>query len=53
MRIDVVVLAAALALAPVGARAADLVVWWDKAFYAEPRGGAGSSASRWRAMRDR
>jgi ABC-type glycerol-3-phosphate transport system substrate-binding protein len=26
-------IAAALMLAPLGARAADLVVWWDKGFY--------------------
>jgi hypothetical protein len=30
MRSHLVVLAAALILAPPGARAADLVVWWDK-----------------------
>ena len=35
MRIRAVVLAAALILAPPGARAADLVVWWNKGFYAE------------------
>ena len=29
------VLAAALAIAPPGARAADLVVWWDKGYYAQ------------------
>jgi multiple sugar transport system substrate-binding protein len=28
-------LASALVLAPVGARAADLVVWWDEGYYAE------------------
>jgi hypothetical protein len=28
-----VVLLAALILAPLGAQAADLVVWWEKAFY--------------------
>jgi multiple sugar transport system substrate-binding protein len=33
MRIRATVLAAALMLAPLGARAADLVVWWDKGFY--------------------
>ena len=33
MRARAVVLAAALVLAPLGARAADLVVWWDKGFY--------------------
>ena len=35
MRVRAVLLAAALALAPLGARAADLVVWWDKAYYPE------------------
>src|SRR5262245_52834121 len=30
-----VVLALALVLAPLGARAADLVVWWQKGFYAQ------------------
>src|SRR4051794_36629543 len=35
MRVRAVLLAAALALAPPGARAADLVVWWDKAYYPE------------------
>ena len=30
-----VLLAAALVLAPLGARAADLVVWWEKGFYAQ------------------
>ena len=35
MRARAVVLAAALVLAPLVAQAADLVVWWDKAFYAE------------------
>ena len=35
MRLRAVLLAAALVLAPSGARAADLVVWWDKAFYPE------------------
>jgi multiple sugar transport system substrate-binding protein len=33
MRTDAVVFAVALALAPVGARAADLVVWWEKGYY--------------------
>jgi ABC-type glycerol-3-phosphate transport system substrate-binding protein len=31
----ILVLAAALTLAPSGARAADLVVWWQEGFYAE------------------
>jgi multiple sugar transport system substrate-binding protein len=35
MRARAVVLAVAIALAPLGAKAADLVVWWDKAFYAQ------------------
>jgi multiple sugar transport system substrate-binding protein len=33
MRRTAVVLAAALAIAPLGAEAADLVVWWEKGFY--------------------
>ena len=33
MRRGAVVLALALALAPLGARGADLVVWWEKGFY--------------------
>jgi multiple sugar transport system substrate-binding protein len=33
MRARAVVLAVAIALAPLGAQAADLVVWWDKAYY--------------------
>jgi multiple sugar transport system substrate-binding protein len=35
MRSRIVLLAAALAMAPLGARAADLVVWWEKGFYAQ------------------
>jgi Bacterial extracellular solute-binding protein len=35
MRSRTAVLAAILATAPLGARAADLVVWWDEGFYAE------------------
>jgi ABC-type glycerol-3-phosphate transport system substrate-binding protein len=35
MRSRVMVLAAALLVAPVGARAADLVVWWEKGYYAQ------------------
>src|SRR5690349_5342684 len=35
MRVRAVFLAAALVLAPLGARAADLVVWWAKGFYPE------------------
>jgi multiple sugar transport system substrate-binding protein len=35
MRKNAVVVSALLLLNPLGARAADLVVWWDKAFYAE------------------
>ena len=34
MRIGAIVLAAAL-MAPVGTKAADLVVWWDEGYYAE------------------
>ena len=33
MRSRTAVLAAMLALAPLGARAADLVVWWEKGYY--------------------
>ena len=40
MRRQAIVLAAALAMAPLGAQAADLVVWWEKGFYrAGGRGG--------------
>ena len=35
MRARAVVLAVAIVLAPLGARAADLVVWWDKGFYTQ------------------
>jgi multiple sugar transport system substrate-binding protein len=35
MRRQAIVLAAALAMAPLGAQAADLVVWWDQGYYAE------------------
>jgi hypothetical protein len=35
MRVRAVVLAAALVLAPLGARAADLVVWWEEGFNPE------------------
>ena len=35
MRVRTVVLAAALALLPFGARAADLVVWWEESFLPE------------------
>jgi multiple sugar transport system substrate-binding protein len=34
MRMQVIVLTAALAVAPLGARGADLVVWWEKGFTA-------------------
>src|SRR5262245_31757053 len=34
MRARAVVLVAAIVLAPLGARAADLVVWWEKGYYA-------------------
>ena len=35
MRVRAILLAAALVLAPLGARAADLVVWWEKAYSPE------------------
>ena len=35
MRVRAVILAAALMLAPLGARAADLVVWWEEGFNPE------------------
>lgn len=35
MRSRTVILAAALIMAPLGANAADLVVWWEKGFYTE------------------
>src|SRR4051794_38883350 len=35
MRVRAVLLAAALTLAPLGVRAADLVVWWEEGFYPE------------------
>ena len=35
MRSRAVVLAAAIAMAPLGAQAADLVVWWEEGYYAE------------------
>jgi multiple sugar transport system substrate-binding protein len=35
MRKQVIVLAGALILAPLAARAADLVVWWDEGYYTE------------------
>ena len=35
MRARAVVLAVAIVLAPLGAKAADLVVWWEEGFYAE------------------
>ena len=34
-RLKRVLLAAALSLAPLGAQAADLVVWWQRGFYAQ------------------
>jgi multiple sugar transport system substrate-binding protein len=33
MRVRAVLLAGALTLAPLAARAADLVIWWEKGFY--------------------
>ena len=44
MRVRAVLLAAALVLAPLGARAADLVVWWEKGLL--PRGGRGGPGDR-------
>jgi multiple sugar transport system substrate-binding protein len=35
MGIGALLLAAAVAMAPLGAKAADLVVWWEKGYYAE------------------
>jgi multiple sugar transport system substrate-binding protein len=35
MQVRAILLAAALALVPLSARAADLVVWWEKSFYPE------------------
>jgi multiple sugar transport system substrate-binding protein len=35
MRSGAVVLAAAISLAPLGAKAADLVMWWEKGYYAQ------------------
>jgi multiple sugar transport system substrate-binding protein len=35
MHLRAAILAAALATAPLGTRAADLVVWWDEGYYAE------------------
>ena len=35
MRSRTAVLAALLAIAPLAAQSADLVVWWDKGYYAE------------------
>ena len=35
MRIEVMALAAVLSMAPLDARAADLVVWWEKGYYAQ------------------
>jgi hypothetical protein len=34
-RLIPVCLAAAIGMAPLGARAAGLVIWWDKPFYAQ------------------
>jgi multiple sugar transport system substrate-binding protein len=35
MRARAIVIAAAIAMAPLGARAADLVVWWEEGYYAQ------------------
>ena len=37
MRAHAIVLAATLVMAPLSARGADLVVWWDEGYYAEER----------------
>jgi hypothetical protein len=34
-RLIPILLASVLTMAPLGARAGDLVVWWEKAFYAQ------------------
>ena len=44
MRTEAIVFAAALVMAPLGARAADLVVWWEEGYYA--RGGRGGQGDR-------
>src|SRR3954462_14200858 len=45
MRVRAVVLAAALVLAPLGARAADLVVWWIKGYSHEEDAALGEAAA--------
>jgi multiple sugar transport system substrate-binding protein len=35
MRIEAIILAVTLVMAPIVARSADLVVWWDKGYYAQ------------------
>jgi hypothetical protein len=35
MRVRAAILAAALVLAPLAARAADLVIWWEEGYYPE------------------
>jgi hypothetical protein len=48
MRGRAVVLAAAIVLAPLGAKAADLVVWWEQGFYpGENEAVAETSGRRW------
>jgi multiple sugar transport system substrate-binding protein len=37
MRIRAIILAAAIFMAPLGAMAADLVIWWDEGYYPEER----------------
>ena len=49
MRVRAVILAAALALAPLGARAADLVVWWEEGFNPEEDAGGPRDNRRLRA----
>jgi hypothetical protein len=53
MRSRAVILAVAIVMAPLGARGADLVVWWEEGFYAEEaRGGRGDRRRRLRAGSD-
>ena len=49
MRVRAVLLAAALVLAPLGARAADLVVWWEEGFNPEEDAGGPRDRRRLRA----
>jgi hypothetical protein len=48
MRGRAVVLASAIVMAPLGARAADLVVWWERGFYPQAdEAVAETSGRRW------